>query len=139
MLKKRLAAVASALVLAGSVYAGQEQICPDIEHIKAEGLTMAELITKNVYYSYNMSTYNTNKMWGFVIAPVEADSIGSAVEAGNVILSTIHGPGLPQELDEHSTVECLYDTGVPYIVAVAVSTEQMISPSILKRYIQKVG
>ena len=61
MLKSKLATFAGALVLAGSAFAN---VCPDINDIKAEGLSMAELIAPNIYLTYNISTYNTSSNWG---------------------------------------------------------------------------
>jgi hypothetical protein len=136
MFTNKLAAVASALVLASSVYAGQGQICPDINDIKAEGMTMAEVIMNNLYFSYNLSNYNTESTWGFVIAPIEAESSGEAIDTANDILSTMSSPGVPQE-DENGFI-CTYETGNQDILAAAINANQMMSPSQLKSYIQKI-
>jgi hypothetical protein len=136
MFTNKLAAVASALVLASSVYAGQGQICPDINDIKAEGMTMAEVIMNNLYFSYNLSNYNTESTWGFVIAPIEAESSDEAIDTANDILSLMSAPGVPQE-DENGFI-CTYETGNQDIVAAAINANHMMSPSQLKYYIQKV-
>ena len=58
-LRTRLATLAGALILAGSSFAGQEFICPALDLIKAEGLTMTEEIMQDIYIAYNLSNYNT--------------------------------------------------------------------------------
>lgn len=136
MFKNKLAMIASALIIAGSVYARQEALCPDINDIKAEGLSMAEQIYPGLFFSYNLSTYNTSSHWGFAIAPIEAESDSIAVDFANKLLSTMTAPGIP-EIEGEATV-CLYNTGNPDVLAAAVNTDQMISPSQLKHYIQKV-
>lgn len=136
MFHNKFAAIAGALLLAGSVFAGQSQLCPDINSIKAEGLNMAEKISANVFLTYNISTYSTNDVWGFVIAPIVSDTEETAIDQANNILSTMSSPGIPDE--EDGEIVCLYDTGRPDVIAAAINTEGMISPSKLKQYIRKV-
>lgn len=133
-LKNKLATIASALVLACSVYAGDETICPDINRIKAEGLNMVEEIGLNIYFGYNINTYNTESNWGFVIAPISADSAELALDHANAILRTMNAPGIPQE-NNHELI-CEYNTGNQNIMAVAINAEHMISPLRLKHYIK---
>lgn len=132
----KLAAAASALLLAGSVYAGQAQICPDINDIKAEGMSMAEPIMNNLFFSYNLSAYNTSTNWGFVIAPIEADSEEMAIEIANEVLGGMSSPAIP-EVNGDNEVVCLYNTGNQNILAAAINADQMISPYKLKQFIQK--
>jgi len=100
-------------------------------------MTMADLIASNLYYSYNISTYNTDSMWGFVIAPIEADSSDDAIETANGILSSMSSSGSPQDGDKKGEIVCLYNTGQQNILAAAVNAERMISPNKLKQYIHK--
>lgn len=137
LFKKKLVTVAGALILASSAYATQEAVCPDINAIKAEGLTMAELVTQNVYFSYNISTFDTGNYWGFVMAPIEANSSDEAINTANEILTTMSSAGIPTKDREHNEMVCLYETGQPDLLAAAVNAEHMMSPSQLKRYVLK--
>ncbi len=136
MMFNKLASVVSAVLLAASVYAGQDQMCPDINDIKAEGMSMAEKITNNLFFSYNISAYNTKNNWGFVIAPIEEESEEKAIKFANKTLEGMNAPGTPEDNDDNEIV-CLYNTGHQNLVAAAINAEHMISPSKLKQYIQK--
>lgn len=129
-LKTKLATLAGALILAGLSFAGQDFVCPSIDAIKAEGLTMAEEIIQNRYITYNISTYNTDANWGFLIAPVEADSEETALATGNEILSTMTSVGVPTE--ENGTMYCAYETGQQTLLAAAFKDENLMSPMKLK-------
>ncbi|MBL7481259.1 DUF4949 domain-containing protein [Legionella bononiensis] len=135
MLKSKLAAFAGALLLAGSAFAGQESICPNINDIKAEGISMAEEIGPNIYISYNISNYNTESTWGFLIAPVEADSTEVAIEGANEILSTMSAPGVPEQ--HGGAVICDYDTGRQDVFAAAINDNQQITPMRLKYFFKR--
>ncbi|RUR06178.1 DUF4949 domain-containing protein [Legionella sp. km772] len=135
MMFSKLTTAVSALLLAGSVYAGQVQLCPDINDIKMEGMSMAEPIMNNLFFSYNLSNYNTSTNWGFVIAPIEADSEEMAIDRANEVLDGMSSPGIPEEADDE--LVCVYNTGRQDILAAAINADHMISPSKLKQYIQK--
>jgi hypothetical protein len=123
-------------MLAGSAFSAQPAICPDINDIQAEGLTMAEEIGPDLYISYNISPYNTPSMWGFIIAPVVGDSAEVAIDIANDILSTMTAPGVPEQ--DRNTLVCLYDTGRQDIYAAAINTDDgQISPMKLKQYFLK--
>jgi len=136
MMFNKLATVVSTLLLAGSVYAGQEQSCPDISDIKAEGMTMVAPIMYDQFLTYNISSYNTDNNWAFVIAPIEAESEDVALELANEILNGMGSVGIPQTEPDDEIV-CMYNTGDANILAAAVNADHMISPSKLKQYIQK--
>lgn len=135
MFRTKLAAFAGALILAGSAFATHQSICPNIEDIKAEGLSMAEEIGHDVYISYNISDYNTESNWGFVIAPIEASSIEEAIETGNDILNDMSAPGVPDQ--QPGVLICNYETGNPNLIAAAIQTEDQIAPMRLKQLIKK--
>lgn len=136
MFKSGIAAFAGALMLAGSVFAGQEGICPNINDIKAEGLSMAEEIGPNYYISYNISNYNTPSTWGFLIAPVEGDSEEVAIEAANEVLSNMTAPGVPEQ--HGGATICDYDTGRQDLFAAAINDEEgQITPMRLKFFFKK--
>ena len=141
MLRSKLATVAGALLLAGSAFALQEVTCPDINDIKAEGISMAEIIGIDSYIGYNISTYNTASLWGFVIAPIDGDSEDTAIENANEILSTMSAPGVPNRFpDQHSedTIYCSYDTGLQGVVALALKDNSQMSPVKLKQLFKQV-
>ena len=132
MLRSKLAAFAGALLLAGSAFAAQQEACPDINEIQAEGLSMAEEIGPNIFISYNISVYNTPSIWGFVLAPVEGESDEVALEAANEILSTMSAPGVPEQ--HGNAMICTYDTGRQDVFAAAIKDDGQISPLKLKQY-----
>lgn len=136
MFQSKLATFFGALVLAGSVFASQQGACPDINAIKAEGLPMAEEIGPNIYLAYNISDYSTSAVWGFFIAPVEADSEEVALETSNEVLSTMNAPGVPHQQGED--VICSYDTGTPNLIAAAIKADGQISPIKLKQFFKSV-
>jgi hypothetical protein len=136
MLKSKLAAFAGALLLAGAAFAGQQEACPDIKDIQAEGLTIAEEIGPNMFISYNISVYNTPSIWGFVIGPVGGDSDEDALEAGNEILSEMSAPGVPEQ--HANAMICTYDTGRQDVFAAAIKDEAQVSPLKLKQFIKSV-
>lgn len=136
MLKSRLATFVSALVLAGSAFAGQQYVCPSIDMIKAEGISMAEEIGEHIYLTYQISDYNTDTLWGFIIAPLEGDSNDSAIEEANDILGSMNGPGIPQQ--QTGALICEYETGIQGVFAAAIKNDQMITPVKLKQFFQNM-
>ncbi len=137
MFIKTIASTVSAFVLAGSVYAGQNQVCPSLDDIKAEGITMSERIAMNLFFAYNISSYNLDGVWGFVIAPIEADSNDEAIENANDVLNTMTGSGSVEENEENQLI-CMYNTGNPDLMAAAVKTDMMMSPNQLRKIAQKM-
>ncbi len=135
MLKSKLAAFAGALILAGSAFAGQESICPNINDIKAEGITMAEEIGPNIFLGYNISNYQTDSTWGFIIAPIEGDSTDVAIEGANEILSTMSAPGVPEQ--HGGATICDYDTGRQDLFAAAINDVGQITPMRLKYFFKR--
>jgi hypothetical protein len=139
MLGSKLAAFAGVLIFAGSAFSAQQAICPDINDIKAAGISMAEEFSPKVYFTYNISLYNTPptyKLWGFFIEPVEGDSDVAAIETANEILSTMTAPGVPEQNRNSNTIICIYDTGRQDVFAAAFNDIQ-ISPMKLKQYFLK--
>lgn len=136
MFKSKLATFVGALVLAGSSFAGQQAECPSIDAIKGEGISMAEEIGPNIFITYNISTYNTESNWGFIIAPLQSDSDEEALDEANEILDSMTAPGVPQQ---HSgATVCEYDTGRQDIFAAAISDDSgMITPMRLKHFIKR--
>ncbi|KGP63959.1 heme-binding protein [Legionella norrlandica] len=136
MFQSKLATVFGALILAGSVFASQQSACPDINAIKAEGLPMAEEIGLNFYLAYNISDYSTSSVWGFFIAPIEADSEEAALETSNEVLSNMNAPGVPHQ--QGDDIICSYDTGTPNLIAAAIKDSSQISPIKLKQYFKNI-
>lgn len=136
-LKSTLATFASALLIAGYSYASNDFACPSISAIKAEGLSQAEEIYPSIYFTYNISNYSTDNTWGFVIAPVEGDSVEAALETGNEILAGITSEGVPGEADGYQF--CQYETGDANIAAVAfMSNDGIVSPMKLKHFYHSI-
>lgn len=135
MFRSKLAAFAGALVLAGSAFASHQSMCPNIEDIQAEGLAFAEEIGQHFYISYNISNFNTDSSWGFVIAPIEAGSTEEAIETGNDILNTMTAPGVPEE--QSGALICNYETGSPDLIAAAIQSDEQITPMRLKQLIKR--
>lgn len=133
VLRNKLAAFTGGLILAAHVFAGQEIACPDIADIQAEGVTMAEQLSSNIYFTYHFNTYKTDSTWGFVLAPIAADSIEVAIENGNNILKMMSAPGVPEMTDNE--LVCTYPTSQPNIMAAAIKSDQSVYPMKLKRFV----
>lgn len=133
-LLSKIATFAGALILAGSSFAGQE-VCPAIEDIKSEGISMSELIGQDMYLAYELSNYNTESSWGFLIAPIESESGDAAIGIANEVLSTMTAPGVPFE--HEGVVICEYETGRSDLFAAAVKDEGGPTPLKLKQYFKK--
>lgn len=130
----KLASFAGALILAGSVFASPS-ICPSIDDIKANGISMAEQIAPSLFLSYHVSNYNTDSTWGFFIAPILAESNDEAIGIANDVLGTMNAPGLP---DEHEGLTvCSYETGRSDFFAAAIKDNSTISPLKLKQYFKR--
>lgn len=135
MFRSKLATFASTLLLAGSVFAGQEAVCPNLSDIQNAGLTQAEELMQSVYVSYHISNYNTDTQWGFWMAPLEADSNETALEVGNELLMNMTAPGVPT-IEDGVTI-CQYNTGNQAVFAGAVNQPEGFNLMQLKRFINK--
>lgn len=128
MLKSKLTAFAGALILAGTTFASQE-VCPELSAIQTEGISMSMEIY-GIYAAYNISNYNTDSSWGFIMAPFTTDA-EEVVDTANEILSEMTAPGvLLQE------GVCQYETGNPDLYALAVQ-DAFPTPAKLKQYIRR--
>lgn len=96
---------------------------------------MAEVMGPNIYVSYNISLYNTPSTWGFILAPVQGETIEVALESANTILNTMSAPGVPEPLGD--IMICNYDTGRDDVIAAAIKDNSQISPMKLKQYFLK--
>ena len=134
MFKSKLATFVGAFIIAGSAFAMQDEACPDINLIKAEGLSMAEQVGPDLYVTYHISNYETEHTWGFIVAPVEGDSDDTALESGNEILSNMSAQGTPEEQD--GAIICDYPTGRQDVVSAAIREPGQISPLRLKQLIK---
>jgi hypothetical protein len=130
----KLSTFVGAFVFAGSVSAAQEVVCPSIDAIKAEGVVFYQQLFANFYLTYQLSSYNTDTEWTFVLAPIEGDSAGEAIENGNAVLSTMTEEAIPGE--EEGVVVCEYESGSGEIFAAAVGTQNLISPAKIKQIIK---
>lgn len=135
MLRAKLAAFASALILAGSTFAGQGE-CPDLRNIQAEGLSMAQSLSSmfGYYAAYSMGDFGMDSNWVFGILPIEADSEEDALEYGNEVLSNMTAPGVLSDYQEVTL--CTYDTGVPMLYGMAVKGD-IPNPMQLRQYLPR--
>ncbi|KTD62295.1 DUF4949 domain-containing protein [Legionella shakespearei] len=135
MLRSKLATFIGAVILAGSAFAGQNSVCPDLNAIKAEGMAMAEELGPNIYLTYNISNYNTESLWGFIIAPLEGDSIDVALDEANEVLASMSAPGVPEQ--HNGATICDYDTGRQDLFAAAINADEPITPMSLKSFFKR--
>jgi hypothetical protein len=136
MFKSKIATLISALILSGSGFALSQTPCPNINDIKAEGLTITEEMGANIYISYNISAYNTPSIWGFIMAPINSESDIEALDESNNILKEMTAPGVPDQIG--STTLCTYDTGRQDVYAGAIKDDSgQITPMKLKQYIRR--
>ncbi len=133
MFRTKLAVLASSFLFAGSLFAADLLQCPDIKDIQAEGLSVADRIFDDLYFAYNLSQYNTEMNWGFVIAPITANSADEALSAGNEVLSSLMGPGVITQTMK-AGFYCDYKTNNPEITAAAIPEPSM---STLKGHVKK--
>lgn len=138
MFKSKLATFVGALVLAGSVYAAQDnpELCPGMHAIQSEGMTNAAEILEGLYLTFNLSHYDTPSNWVFIMGAINAESEEVAIQESNKILSTMSGSPTPEDDGEGSWV-CQYETNDPDISAFAVQADDMISPLKMYRYLKK--
>lgn len=135
--KSEIAAFFAALCLSSPSFA-IEQLCPDIEVIKSQGLPYARKIENffsaaNNYYAYNTSNFDTNYSWLFTIAPVTASSEKKALIAANELLSTMTAPGV-----DMSGI-CVYDTGSENVMSLAIQVDTLISQMNLGKIFAQVS
>jgi hypothetical protein len=138
MLRSKLAGFAGVLLISGVAFADQVGGCPDINDIKAEGISMAEKVGPTLFITYNISKYNTPATWGFIIAPLEVDNEDAALESANEILSGMTAPGVPEQ-HNGATMICDYDTGHQNVYAAALNDAYQITPMNLKAFFKNRG
>ncbi|MFJ1267577.1 DUF4949 domain-containing protein [Legionella lytica] len=102
--------------LAGSAFAAP--VCPDLKEIQLGGFSVA-FGTKNHYFAYKLSNYNTDTNWGFVMGPFAVATREAALEAAYFALSTMNGSGIYYH-------ECIYSTGVSDLYAIAIQDPVVI-------------
>ena len=134
-LNAKLATLAGALLLSSVTFAKElPSQCPDVNAIKAEGLSAVELITDNYYFAYQQSNYNTETDWIFLIGIIEGDDEGQVLEDANNLLTGLSGNPSPEEEDD--VVGCLYDLDDEHM-AIAVTGDSMLSPRQARRFFRK--
>lgn len=135
--KSKLATIVSTLILAGSAYATQNTlVCPGVGAIQSEGLTMSGEIMTGLYLTYNLSNYNTEVNWVFMVGPVEAESEDESLEHSNELLSVLSGNPTPEEI-EQDTWACDYNLGDDGIMAMAIHSDDMLSPQKMTRFLRR--
>lgn len=134
MLRSKLTAFIGAFIITGSVFASQDGLCPDINDIKAEGISMAEVVAPALYITYNISNYNTTNTWGFIIAPLQGEDEATVIDAANEVLSNMSAPGIPEQ--HGNAIICDYNTGRNDVFAAAINDTTQITPMSLKGIFQ---
>mgnify|MGYP000246312774 CR=1 FL=1 len=129
MLRAKLAAFASGLILAGSAIASNG-ICPELNAIQAEGISNA-MEVYGIYAAYQLSDFNTDTSWGFLIAPIDANSEEDAIDLGNDILNGMTAPGVLMQEGI-----CQYETDIPGVYALAMQDE-LPTAAKLRQYIRR--
>ncbi|AUH72802.1 DUF4949 domain-containing protein [Legionella sainthelensi] len=112
-----------ASILTGSVFSVQFE-CPKIEVIKTEDFLFAEKIKENFYLTYNISKFETDSYWVFVLRPIEAETANKAKHRANEVLSKMYEQGVFMEEDGESF--CQYPTGDNTLLARA-APENLLS------------
>lgn len=118
----KLSAFVAAITLAGSVFATQDMECPDIEDIKAEGIFAATEFLPGLYGAGQISEYNMDSPWIFVLAPLMLETEDEALEEANNILGSMSIQAVPKMTAE-GFIACWYPTGRPDVLGVAVGAE----------------
>ncbi|STY28719.1 hemin binding protein (Hbp) homolog [Legionella wadsworthii] len=134
-LKGKLTTITIALALTGSAFA-KESVCPDLHDLKRVGIQKASQLAYNYFIGYSIDNYNSATSWGFAIGPVEAKSEEETIEITNEILEDMTAPGVP-EAGRGDDLVCMYETGDPNIIAVAIKGYEDISPVKLKQYLHR--
>lgn len=137
MFKTKLATLVGALTLATSAFAAHQapEACPSVSAIQNEGLSMSIEVMQDMYLAYNLSRYNTESNWVFVIGIINAESDDEALDEGNENLSTLTGAPTPEE--EDGSYICEYDTGSQDLAAFAIQADDMVSPLKMTHYFKK--
>ncbi|HAT1882570.1 TPA: DUF4949 domain-containing protein [Legionella pneumophila] len=139
MLKTKLTAFISAVILAGSSLANQikPEVCPSVPSIQSEGMSMSAEILEGMYITYNLSHYNTSSNWVFIVGPIAADNDDMALAESNKLLSTMSGSPHPEDDGEGNWI-CQYNTESKDIIAFAIEADDMFSPLKMMRYFRTV-
>lgn len=113
MFKSKLIPLIASLIITGSSFAAKVGddaiICPSVESIKSLGVSMPEVVGFNSYIVYNMSNYDTDNVWAFVIGLIPAESDDDAVNQANDALTTLSGN--PEPIDYSGHIMCDYNIG----------------------------
>lgn len=115
----------AALIFASSP-AFAEPVCPNLNDIKISGFATS-FGAPGYYFAYNISPYNTESNWGFIMGPFLVMSQTEAIESANQILNSMIS--LPIYHDE-----CVYDTGILDLHAVAVK-DPIITVNEIKKHL----
>lgn len=129
--KTRWGVLLSSLLFAGSASAALD-VCPSIDDIREEGVSMSEAIAENVYMTYQLSDYYTDSSWGFLIAPITADDNDDAIDQANGILDQMSAPGVA--IETSGMLVCTYETGVDKVFAAAIRDDYAVTPAKLKQF-----
>lgn len=127
----KLATFVGAVILASSAFASNN-VCPSIEEIQSEGISMAEEIAPGLFIAYQISNYNTEDTWGFIVAPLDGEDQDVAISMANDIVSDMTAPGIPEE--HRGMLICTYETGIPDVFAAAIKDSQTVTPMKLKQF-----
>lgn len=133
----KAATFVGALALAASTFAGSHKVdvCPGVDAIKAQGISMVLPIDFDIYIGMETSNYDTDNEWAFLIGPIESDDYDDAVGLANDALTKVSGAPVPEE--EEGITFCEYNTGSDKLAAVAVSADDMISTQNVKHLFRK--
>lgn len=132
MFKSSIVTFIGAAVIAGSVYAQQPAKCPDIDAIKAEGLTEVFPWEENKYLAAHLSSYDTEQQWMFVVGIIKAESEEEALSKGNAALPGLAGKPVPHP--EGSDILCKYRLRGKEM-AFAMHSDDMMSINTIKKHL----
>jgi hypothetical protein len=104
---------------------GSPTVCPDLELIKARGLSTALYFEpQQQYLIYENSHYSTEHQWLFGISGIEAKSRDLAVAKANQLLHDVYGAPSPKRNSRFKNVwVCDYQIDGNYIVQAATGRE----------------
>lgn len=84
--------------------------CPDIDLIKAQGLTYTFYNSQTDNYSaYSQSQFNSDYDWGFAIGPISAKNQDDALVLANELLQQASGNPKPKYNQIINAWTCEYD------------------------------
>lgn len=121
----KLSLLAGAFIFAGSTFA--TPVCPDLKEIQLGGFSVA-FGTKNHYFAYKLSNYNTDTNWGFIMGPFAVATREAALDAASSALSSMNGSGIYYH-------ECIYSTGISDLYAIAIQ-DPIVIPAKMQESIE---